>query len=514
MRNLVMVLAAGCIGDTATDDDANTETDTDDGDVDADTDPDSDDTDVTDDPDTDTDTPTDSDCVPSVLPIPAEDSDADFLIDGTDEISLTGESLVITDLDGDGQHDLLIGAPETDVPSGLFGGRVWLAYGPVVAGGDIDLVADAWFDAEAESDYAGLQLGSLGDVDGDGFGDVAAYALGAARGKVYLAFGSATRASGGTSIASWDASFEGDAAPETTVGEGVTGIGDVDGDGFDDLAFADPRGSTLDKTGRVYLFAGSASRPTGDVDEDVLPYIDGSPQDEICAGRCIASDDFDGDGQLDLVFAATGNYESLDRIWIRYGDGTFPVAESADYYPRLQKPTSYGTFGSETASLGDLDADGYPELAVADEIGDTTTDAAGGVWVVSGGATRWPGTGMLETEAWLTIEGVEANGRVGGSVIGLTDVDCDGLGDFAVGATQVEGTVQNAGAVGVWLGPSPGTVRLSDATARILGGIGNQNFGSSLAHGDLDGDGAEDLAVGANSYANASGRVYVFLDAF
>jgi hypothetical protein len=320
---------------------------------------------------------------------------------------------------------------------------MWLVYGPLTTGGDLDTIADAWFEGESDSDYAGLQLGELGDVDGDGLADVAAYALGAPHGKVYVDFGSTTRASGGASIASWDASFKGEEYEESTIGEGITGIGDVDGDSFDDLAFADAAGGTVDKAGRIYVFPGRSPRPDGDLNENVLPYIDGTAEDEICAGRCITSDDFDGDGLVDLVFASSGNYEALDRVWIRYGDGTFPAAESADYYPRLQKMTSYGTFGGETASVGDLD-----------------------------------------------------------------------LGDLAVGATWVEGTVQHGGAVGVWLGPSAGITRLSDATATILGGVGDQNFGKALAHGDLDGDGAGDLVVGANGYSSARGRVYVFLDAF
>jgi hypothetical protein len=515
MRLAIAMLAA-CIGGSETDDDDGTD------DADADTDTDVDDTDVGDTDDTDVggdtddtdDTEdTDSDCVPSVLPLPADDGDADLLIDGTDELSTTGEALAIADLDGDGQDDLVIGAPQTDSVNGLFAGRVSWVYGPLTAGGDVDVVADAWFDGENDSDYAGVQLGNLGDLDGDGLADVAAYAFGAPHGKVYVAFGSATRASGGASIASWDASFKGEEYEESTIGEGITGIGDVDGDGFDDLAFADAAGGTVDEAGRLYVFPGRSPRPDGDVNENVLPYIDGTEEDEICAGRCITSDDFDGDGLVDLVFSSSANYEALDRVWIRYGDGTFPEAESADYYPRLQKMTSYGTFGSQTASVGDLDGDGHPELAVTDEWGDTAMDAAGGVWIVAGGS-RWSGTGMLETEAWLTIEGVESNGHVGSAVSALGDVDCDGHGDLAVGATWVEGTVQHGGAVGVWLNPTPGTVRLSDATATILGSVGDQNFGKALAHGDLDGDGAGDLVVGANGYGTARGRVYVFLDAF
>jgi hypothetical protein len=55
---------------------------------------------------------------------------------------------------------------------------------------------------------------------------------------------------------------------------------------------------------------------------------------------------------------------------------------------------------------------------------------------------------------------------------------------------------------------------MTDATASILGGVGNASFGESLAHGDVNGNGEADLVVGSPYYSITTGRVYVFLDAF
>ena len=131
-----------------------------------------------------------------------------------------------------------------------------------------------------------------------------------------------------------------------------------------------------------------------------------------------------------------------------------------------------------------------------------------------GSTVRWSGFSPLTDAAWMTLEGVATNGRVGSAVVGLGDVDCDGTADLAVSGEQLDGQQNHAGVVGVWLGIAGGTQRMTNASATIEGGIGDEFFGSSLATGDLDGDGEGDLVVGADGYGSLNGRVYVFLGSF
>jgi hypothetical protein len=392
---------------------------------------------------------------------------------------------------------------------------VWIAYGPVTGGGSVSLVADAGVDQDSLSVHLSAQLADLGDLDGDGRTDLAAYAGG--DGDVWIRYGTSTRLSGNSGVESWDAWVLSGPQNQDPIGEGVNGIGDLDGDGDDEVAFAYPTFDEDTDEGRLYLVEGSPLRRSGDIDENQLPFIDGADDDFVCTGRCIDGEDFDGDGMVDLAFAADPDPVGTDgerKVWMRYGDGTVPDGEPAEYYPRLQDEARSGLFGKNVRFVGDLDGDGYPELAVTDEIASATVPTGGEVWILRGGSSRWAGTGMLDATAWLTIEGIEADSIVGSSIQELGDIDCDGADDLAIGAQFADGDADQGGAVGIWLAPAGGSDWFTDATAHLLGGTELQRFGASLATGDIDGNGVDDLIVGAPSYATSRGRAYVFLDVF
>ncbi len=235
----------------------------------------------------------------------------------------------------------------------------------------------------------------------------------------------------------------------------------------------------------------------------------------ICSGRCIDGDDFDGDGIDDLAFASDPDpifTAGPSKLWLRYGDGTIPDGETVDDYPRLQRDTNGGMFGNALAFVGDLDGDGYPELAVADEFSSDLVAGGGRVWVMRGDSQRWMRTSMIESTAWLILEGVEQDELVGSALLGLGDVDCDGYEDLAVAARYADGLVDQGGAVGVWLSPSDGLDHLANATALLFGGVSVQAFGQALATGDIDGSGVADLVVAAPDFGDVAGRAYVFLD--
>jgi hypothetical protein len=264
----------------------------------------------------------------------------------------------------------------------------------------------------------------------------------------------------------------------------------------------------------VYVVPGSPLRLPAEPDLSNLPTIQGAEAgDSLCAGQCLAAEDFDGDGEVDLAIASDRN-DITGRVYFRYGDGVLPPAESVADYPALEQSPVTSNFGTEMTAPGDLDGDGIADLVVSDHGNGQASVDGGRVWVVRGSTARWVGFSQLSTAAWLTIEGVEESGEVGSALTGLGDVDCDGSDDLAVSGVFLDGSLDAAGVVGIWLGLGGGIDRVSDATTRILGGVGQQQFGSSLAHGDLDGDGEGDLIVGAEGYGTYSGRVYVFSDAF
>ncbi len=158
------------------------------------------------------------------------------------------------DVDGDGHDDLLLGAPYSygelaggDVP---WVGTAYLVLGPVT--GTFDLAfADAKLVGEEEHDFAGKSVSGAGDVDGDSHDDLLVGADGAS--AAYLVLGPVT---GTRSLLQADAKFVAEEAPDGA-GASVSGAGDVDGDGHDDLLIGAPyNGEAGVDGGAAYLIYG------------------------------------------------------------------------------------------------------------------------------------------------------------------------------------------------------------------------------------------------------------------
>jgi len=170
------------------------------------------------------------------------------------------------DVNGDGYADFLIGAEVDSLYSGNDDGRTYLILGKASGWAmDISLAdADASFIAEATHDSAGFSVSGAGDVNCDGYDDLLIGADcndegGSDAGQTYLIFGKSSGWAMDTSLADSDASFIGEAAADKAGGS-VSGAGDVNGDGADDLLIAAPFNSeAASEAGQVYLIFGEAA---------------------------------------------------------------------------------------------------------------------------------------------------------------------------------------------------------------------------------------------------------------
>ncbi|HEV2815913.1 MAG TPA: Calx-beta domain-containing protein, partial [Allosphingosinicella sp.] len=374
-------------------------------------------------------------------------------------------------------------------------------------------------------DHAGWSLAGAGDFNGDGIGDllVGAPSDGSGAGRVWLVFGKA----GGVGALDFGALTPDQgfliagAAPGDVAGWSVAAAGDLNHDGLADIVIgarlADAGGA--EDAGRAYVIFG---RPAlaGPIDLAALDPGQGFAIDSGAAfdhaGWSVASaGDFNHDGIDDLLIGVPGaDGAGLDRgaAWVLFGhDGAFGDIDlralGGDGFA-IAGAADYDEAGRSLASAGDVNGDGFDDIIV----GAAHAGAyAGAAWVVFGGAG---GAGAIDLGALAPGQGFAILGagaeQAGFSVASAGDVNGDGFGDLILGAPYAD-----YGAGRAYLifghGGTFGTIDLAALTEAegfvISGAAAGDHAGWSVAGGgDLNGDGFDDLAIGA-PYADGDGGV-------
>jgi hypothetical protein len=436
--------------------------------------------------------------------ITSGDGSQGFVLQGESVFDQSGFSVASAgDINGDGFDDLIVGAPLADGPANGRGsaGDSYVIFGK--AGGfaaTIDLATitsgdgSQGFVLQGESVYdgSGYSVASAGDVNGDGFDDLIVGARSAdgpadgrdIAGESYVIFGKA----GGfgatidlATLTSGDGSqgfvLQGESVYDRS-GYSVASAGDVNGDGFDDLIVG-------------------------------APGADG-PAD----GRAYAGDSY-------VIFGKAGGFAAtIDLATITSGDGSQGFV--------LQGESADDNSGTSVASAGDVNGDGFDDLIVGAFGADGPADGrsvAGDSYVIFGKAGGFGATFDLATltsgdgSQGFVLQGESAFDYSGFSVASAGDVNGDGFDDLIVGARYADGPADgraNAGDSYVIFGKAGGfgaTIDLATIAAGTGGFVihgestGDQSGYSVASAGDVNGDGFDDLIVGAR-YADgpADGR--------
>jgi hypothetical protein len=98
-----------------------------------------------------------------------------------------------------------------------------------------------------------------------------------------------------------------------------------------------------------------------------------------------------------------------------------------------------------------------------------------------------------------------------GDAVASGDLNDDGVSDLILGAPRPPLNGEDPGSVYVFFGPVAGSFLASEADVILTGEHDNDEFGTAVGAGDVDGDGAEDLIVGAHQlFRDEAGRAYLF----
>lgn len=382
------------------------------------------------------------------------------------------------DFDGDGFSELTAAAPFLSNP----GNRVY-----VYRGSPGGVLADSrrTLDAPDRDSQFGFAMSAAGDLNGDGYGDLAVGGPGflSNTGRVYVYFGSAT---GFRELP--DLNLDGPDGPDSFFGIAVTGGGDFNRDGYADLAVGANRAGG---GGRVHVYYGSANGPP------TLPSLTIQGPNEMGArfGNALAHiGDFDGDGDSDLAVGADGFGSFAGRVFVYRGAST-GLDTTAQTLDRPQG----GQFGIAVAGVGDVNGDGLPDLAA----GATTIDAGRGqLLVYHGGRMGFPTVPSAE------IQGPDAQmADFGGAISAAGDLDGDGYGDLLTSAARFD---DFTGRAYVYRGGPMGVVVSAPQRLDLMNALRGY-FGGALVGGrDYDNDGHGDLAVTAERTTTFTGTVVTY----
>jgi Ca2+-binding RTX toxin-like protein len=460
-----------------------------------------------------------------------------FQISGEATYSYAGGSVSnVGDINGDGIADFVVGGRG-------FSGGVYVVFGRT--GGfpaDLNLSTlngSNGFQITASGSMD--QVSEAGDINGDGLADLI---IGRPfdnnpDGAAYVLFGRSTGFSASFDLSTLTGSvgfkLTGDSNGDysASTGQSVSSAGDVNGDGFDDLIVGAPGfnssfGGGPSSEGAAYVVFGKAGGFGAGLTLSSLNGTNGfrmTGQFGYAAGASVSgAGDINNDGYDDVVISAQGN-----QAYVVYGKaGGFAAnlslsALNGTNGTRIVSGESGGGNISSVSSAGDVNGDGIDDLLLGSNNSSVTGLNAGSSYVVfgrNGGLGASLNLANLNGADGFRIRGEAAGDSAGGSVAAAGDVNGDGYDDIIIGAGGGDANGANSGQAYVVLGhggPFAANLLLSGLSGtdgfQINGEAAGDGFGVVGGGGDFNDDGIADIIIGARNAdpggLNSAGAAYV-----
>ncbi len=455
-----------------------------------------------------------------------------FRLDGVAPGDFLGESISDAgDINGDGFNDLIVSAVDAD-HNGDQSGSSYVIFGRASRFNATFNLSNLngkngfRLDGVAANDGSGSSVSSAGDVNGDGFGDVIVGAPGADRngsysGSSYVVFGKAAGFGAIQNLSGLNGTngFRLDGAADEVAGSSVSSAGDVNGDGFDDLIIGAP-GADLNGilSGSSYVVFGKASGLEAAFDLTRLNGTDGFRLDGAVAydasGYTVSgAGDINGDGFDDLIIGAPGE---RDVSYVVFGKASgFGATLNLSNLNgsngfRVDGIAEYDATGVSVSNAGDVNGDGLDDLIIGAPYADPHGDISGSSYVVFGKVSGFSATfdlSSLDGSNGFRLDGVTEGDESGHSVSNAGDINGDGFDDLIIGALKADPNGNNSGSSYVVYGKAAGFSAVLDLSALNgnngfrLDGVAAEDFSGApvSSAGDVNGDGFDDLIVGASS---------------
>ncbi len=435
------------------------------------------------------------------------------------------------DMNGDGFADILIGADGADGNTGatyvVFGKDTGFATN--IGLGELNGTTGFKIKGESAGDGSGFSVASAGDINKDGYDDIiigahlADATSGSSSGASYVVFGSSAAFDPviDLSTLSGTAGFKiSGSANYDKSGRSVASAGDVNGDTIDDLLIGGFNGSSFVVFGKQGSSQGNINLAVADA---AVGFRIKTTAGDFSGSTVASAGDINGDGLADLILGApradqaTLNVYDNGASYIVFGKSTsfgteIDLAAIDGSVIRIDGEFGFDASGNSVASAGDFNGDGFDDIIIGAY---KAVGNRGASHVVFGKETGWANFNLASLSG---SDGFQITGETGGnfsgeSVASAGDINGDGFDDIIIGASFVNGLYgPRIGASYVLFGKAgafDANVDLStlDGTTgfKINGKAAYDESGGSVASaGDVNGDGFDDLIIGAQG-ADQSG---------